>query len=363
MILVSILGDFHSSILPITYEFKEKISKHIIVYDDANGDVKQAKRILKGQKEFLATLSKESKDRYDIETIQIDEDSYESMLSCLERIKQVSTKYSDIYLNATDGLSSVAIILSSKLLYLGAKVIAYDRYDNTYNLHILQGMTKHPIVHNMDIKSHLILKGYKILNRTNPQIVNSRKSVILELTKDLINYKEFAQTVQRQPFNKVKGYDNYKNLLKSIGIKEQHFIQGTVFEEYIYHLIKDNFDFDDVWVGTKVEFEDEVENEFDILMIKDNHLHTIECKLVNGLNGEHFVYKTELIMDYLDDDGRAMILSVGGDNMRISRSGKKRFQFTKGDRARAEYGNIAIHQSKDFNEEDFLKDINEWFCN
>jgi len=141
----------------------------------------------------------------------------------------------------------------------------------------------------------------------------------------------------------------------------QSFIQGTVFEEYIYHLIVDNFDFDDVWVGTKVLFEEEVENEFDILMIKDNHLHTIECKLVNGLNGEHFVYKTELIMDYLDDDGKAMILSIGADNERRSKSGKKRFQFSRGDKARAHYGDIAIHQSKNFDEKKFLDDVGNWF--
>ncbi|WP_295421273.1 hypothetical protein, partial [Sulfurovum sp.] len=114
--------------------------------------------------------------------------------------------------------------------------------------------------------------------------------------------------------------------------------------------------------GTKVLFEEEVENEFDILMIKDNHLHTIECKLVNGLNGEHFVYKTELIMEYLDDDGKAMIVSIGADNVRRTKSGKKRFQFTRGDKARAHYGDIAIHQNKHFNEDAFLNDVREWFC-
>ena len=134
-----------------------------------------------------------------------------------------------------------------------------------------------------------------------------------------------------------------------------------MFEEYIYHLIVDNFDFDDVMTGALVEIDEGIRNEFDILMIKNNHLHTIECKLVNGLDGEHFVYKTDLVSEYLDNDGKAMILSIGGKNERYTKSGNKRIQFTYGDRARANYGGIAIHQSEIFDEEAFLDDMSEWF--
>ncbi len=361
MTLISILGDFHSSVLPITYEFKEKITKHIIVYDDAHGDVKEAQRVLRGQRAFLASLSQNSKHHYELETIKIDEDSYTSMLGCFERIKRSSDAYGDIYLNATDGLSSIAIVLSSNLLAIGAKIIAYDRYANTYNLHTSSGMEKHRIEHNMDIESHLVLKGYTILQREDKESLQRRKKVIMELTKNLTRYKEFANEMQNKAFKNVKNYGDYKKLLESIGQTKQKFIQGTVFEEYIYHLIVDNFDFDDVWVGTKVRFDEEVENEFDILMLKDNHLHTIECKLVNKLDGGHFVYKTELIMDYLDDDGKAMILSIGADNVRIISKKKKSIQFTRGDKARANYGDIKIHQSRVFDEKAFLTDVRAWF--
>jgi hypothetical protein len=113
--------------------------------------------------------------------------------------------------------------------------------------------------------------------------------------------------------------------------------------------------------GVRIEVEEGVQNELDILMIKDNHLHTIECKLVNGLDGEHFVYKTDLVMEYLDDDGKAMILSIGGKNIRTMKSGKKRTQFTKGDQARAKYGRINIYQQEVFDEERFLASVREWF--
>jgi uncharacterized protein YihD (DUF1040 family) len=348
--------------LPISHEFKEKLTKHIIVYDDAKGDVEKAKRIIAGQRAFLKSLSHGSKNKYEIETIEIDEDNYASLLRCVQHIKQASGEYSSIYLNATDGLSSIAIVLSSSLLDIGAKVIAYDRYANTYNLHTKMALEKHSIKNNMDIASHLMLKGYVLLNRTEISVLNKRKDVILELAQNLTELKSYANLRQNNSSDKIQGFETYKTLLKSIGQENnQTFVQGIVFEEYIYHLIVDNFDFDDVWTGVKVEFEEDVKNEFDVLMIKDNHLHTIECKLVSGLNGEHFVYKTELIMEYLDDDGKAMILSIGADNERTTKKGKKRRQFSLGDKARANYGDIHIHQSKAFNEKNFLDDVREWF--
>ena len=362
MTLVSILGDFHSSILPISFEFKERISRHIIIYDDAGHDVKKSWRILRGQKTFLENLSSSSKEKYEIITMQIDEDSYISISECYERIVDISKSIDTVYLNSTDGLSSIAVVLATKLLYDGGKVISYDRYANTYNLHTATNMKKYSIENNMDIASHLMLKGYTLLSFTDKKELNQRKNIILKLTENLTEYKKFANSIQNKSLDYISGYDRYKTLLEKIDKKDDtSFVQGTVFEEYIYHLIVDNFSFDDVWTGVKVEFEDEVENEFDISMIKENHLHTIECKSVSGLKGEHFVYKTELIMDYLDDDGKAMILSVGAENERISKSGKKRMQFTRGDKARAHYGDIAIHQSKEFDERAFLNDVQEWF--
>ena len=362
MTLVSILGDFHSSILPISFEFKKKISKHIIVYDDAGHDVKKSWRMLRGQKDFIKSLPSRSKEKYDIVTMQIDEDNYESIHECFERILIMVSRPEEVYLNATDGLSSIAVVLSSKLLSAGAKVIAYDRYANTYNLHTANSMQKYTIKYNMDIASHLMLKGYKLLSVSDKSVLNDRKKTIFKLVENLVRYKEYTTLIQSHKASSLLEYDDYNTLLTSIGmIENKGFIQGTVFEEYIYHLIKDNFNFDDVWTGVKVEYDDSVENEFDILMIKDNHLHTIECKLVNGLNGEHFVYKTELIKDYLDDDGKAMILSIGANNIRQLKSGKKKRQFTKGDKARAMYGDIKIHQSKVFDKQAFLDDVQEWF--
>ena len=66
--------------------------------------------------------------------------------------------------------------------------------------------------------------------------------------------------------------------------------------------------------NAKVEFAPAFMNEFDILMIKDNHLHVIECKLRKAVPDEQYVYKLDSVIDYLDDDGKGMIVVIGGEN-------------------------------------------------
>jgi len=363
MTLVSILGDFHSSILPVSYEFKKEISKHVIVYDDARSDKEKLQHIQKGQKAFFETLSNKSEDRFEILAMQIDEDSYESINRCYERIISLEEKAEDIYLNTTDGLSSIAIVLSSQLLDAGGKIISYDRYDNTYNLHTKNAMTHHSINHNMEIQDHLLLKGYEIVKTSNKDDLAMRKDVVMKLAQNLPAYKRFANQFQNaRSSDEVFGNDEYKRLLKSIGMLEnRYYIQGTVFEEYIYHLIVDNFDFDDVWLGTTVQFTEYVENEFDILMIKDNHLHTIECKFKKNLNGKPMVYMLGQLIDYLDDDGKAMILNIGGGNENSTTYNYEALKFDNADKHRARYEDIKIHVEKEFDEKRFLKDVRNWF--
>jgi len=363
MTLVSILGDFHSSILPITYEFKEKINRHVIVYDDASEEIVKIKRLIAGQNAYLKTFAANSLVHYEIRTMQIDEDNYKSISKCFERIIALEENPEEIYLNTTDGLSSIAVVLSEKLLAAGGKVISYDRFDNTYNLHTQKGMQNCAIQHNMNIESHLLLKGYTILSSTKKKTLQKRKKVILKLTENLLNFKRFANELQFKTANEVYGFDEYKRLLSSIGkLENVTYIQGAIFEEFIYHLLVDNFDFDDVWQGTRVLVDESIENEFDILMIKDNHLHTIECKFKKDLDGNPIVYKMGMLLNYLDDDGKAMILNIGGDNKNYNQFKYGKVKFTNADRERARDGDIVIHQAKEFNKVKFLADVKKWFC-
>ena len=203
-----------------------------------------------------------------------------------------------------------------------------------------------------------------VVKTTNKDDLASRKEVVLKLTENLPSYKAFANQYQHaKSSNEVFGNDRYKQLLASIGMLENRFfIQGTVFEEYIYHLIVDNFDFDDVWSSTTGLFTEHVQNEFDILMIKDNHLHTIECKFKKNLDGKPMVYMMTQLISYLDDDGKAMILNIGGENENENTEHYAELKFDNADKHRARYGDIKIHLAQEFNEKKFLKDVKNWFC-
>jgi hypothetical protein len=359
MILISLLGIHDSSIFPILFQFKDKIQKHIIIHDDSKYEKTMIKKVLGSEEEFKIFYSL----NYKTLSIQIDEDSYDSILSCYKEIEIYSNNdFKNIYLNATDGLVSSSIILSDKLLDNGASVIAYDIFDNGFNIVTKNSMEKRKITQNIDIKTHLMLKGYKIVFSGAKIEASRRKKHVLRICENIDILHDFANKIQTQNITKVYGFDELKSLLTQIDkLEDKPFIQGGIFEEYIYWLIEDNFDFDQVMFNVKVEFEDNVFNEFDVLMIKDNHLHVIECKLKKFVEGENFVYKLDSIVDYLDDDGKGMILVIGGENDKITTKGNLKKAFSLGTKARARSADILIHHAKTFDKNDFLNNIKKHF--
>lgn len=87
-----------------------------------------------------------------------------------------------------------------------------------------------------------------------------------------------------------------------------------MFEYYVYNLIKD-LEYDDIALGVKVEdiyANTAFENEFDILVMKNNHLHMIECKARDDYNEESlstFIYKLDSVRNTLDEDANMMFLT------------------------------------------------------
>ncbi|MCT7650052.1 DUF1887 family CARF protein [Aliarcobacter butzleri] len=359
MTLISLLGTHDSSIFPILFEFKDKISKHIIIHDDSKYETNMIKRVLSSQEKF--------KDFYSLDfkaySIKIDEDSYDSILHCYEEILKLSNSdYKNIYFNATDGLVSSTIIISDKLLDKGASFIAYDIYDNGYNIVTKNSMQKKKITQNKDIYTHFILKGYELLSMGSKIEAFKRKNTVMQICQNLATYQEFASLVQNKKYDEIDGFYDIKNLLEKIDkLNDTMYIQGTIFEEYIYWLIVDNFDFEHVMFNVKVEFAPLLQNEFDILMMKDNHLHVIECKLRKSIEGENYVYKLDSVIDYLDDDGKGMILVVGAENKRVTNFGNVKTSFSQGTKERAKNAEILIHHSKIFDKNQFLQDIKSHF--
>jgi len=293
MTLVSIIGDFHSSILPIFYHFKDELVNHVLVYDDFRHDVLQAKKIMRGTKHFI----EEKKLPITTYTKQIDEDSYEAIKELAEYILTFTKANEKILINITDGLASIAYGLAKELKDKDVAFLSYDRFDNTYTLLDDISMSKPIAVKSMSILDHLTMKSIVIES--------------MQDTKNALKYKDEISSL----FDEYNG--KHAQYIKEQGVSE--FVRttpkGFLFELYIYNLL-DGLNFDDIALGVKVKDyyveNDYFTNEFDILIMKNNHLHMIECKFRDDFDQRKtaaFIYKLDSIRNTLDDDALMLFLT------------------------------------------------------
>jgi hypothetical protein len=336
--------------LPIFYNYAKNIDIHILLYDSK--EIKKAKQIQQGLKRFCDShLYKPL-----LLLMPYEEDSIKSIKSVSESILKHS-RFKKIYINPTEALSSTAVMLHKFLVEHDIYIIEYDRKENTCNILHNDKMQSIKLA-SMNIADHLMLKNIEISFRPNIKEIDNRKRYVLELMQDTKKYMQYRK--ERQRFGKkLTGFDNIKRLLRKTDMQNNTFFtDGAIFEEYCYHLLKE-IDFDDIELGLKLTFlpqsSDSFENEFDILCIKDNHLHIVECKLRNSFNGEALVYKYDSVMNLLDEDAKVVLAIAGEDNIK---TGKK--NFTNGVYLRAKYQNILIYQEQPFNKERFTKSVSNY---
>lgn len=292
MTLVSIVGDFYSSVLPIFYEFKERIKTHIVIYDDFKNDVVHARKIISGTTNFV------KKNKLNIKTysVKIDEDSLEAIHKLAKIIENYVSSDDKLYINVTDGLANVGIVLSNIYLERGANIITYDRYDNSYNILSKEQMQTHKVEKSTPIREHFLLKNIEITN-----------------TQDMSPAKKYEHQLNLF-FEK---YEGDRALYIEHEQSDKYFLRmptGFLYEYYIYNLIK-KLNYDDILLGAKIKDQHNddmhIENEYDILIMKDNHLHMIECKYLKELDVTQLIYKVDSVRASLDEDANIMIVSDG----------------------------------------------------
>lgn len=353
MVLVSILGEFDSNVLPLFFHYSEELRLHILISDMSKTDKAHAQRVQRGLKRFCQYYELSQQLLY----MDYDEDKQESIENLFFKIEQYHNSGERLALNYTDALASTQAIMQPLLAKLNGEVFAYDRFDNTCNI-VKNGKIYQEVISPMTIKEHLMLKNleYEI---TSEKELAFRKEIVLTLMTDSEHYNNFKNSyVQKKPLYDFK---NILALLKKIGKEnDQFYITGALFEEYCYWLIQ-GLGFDDIQLGTIVHFghkEDKTfKNEFDLLCIKDNHLNIIECKFRNFVNGEDIVYKYDSVIDLLDADGKVMIVAVGGDETH-QKFGR---QFRDATKYRANENNIEIYQAKVLDPQKFRDHIQKYF--
>ena len=352
MTLVSVVGDFDSGILPLFYYHAELIEVHILLH--APEDIQKAERLQSGLRRFCR--------RYDYDPLLVyipyDETSEKNIEDVADRILKYSGARK-LLINATEGLTSTALLLHSMLVPYGGLLTEYDRKANRFSV-IEDGKIRSECVSPMTVEEHLILKNIAVDLYPDMQDVMKRKLIVEKLFSDSERFMAF-RNVYGKTNGEVKGFDDIKALLDQAGLYDtKNFIDGGIFEEVCFHLLNE-LPFDDVQMGAVVTFMPDTSkayfNEFDILCIKDNHLHIVECKFRHRLDGEELVYKYDALMDLMDDDGRAVLAVVGGDNESIGKSGKVKKSFHEGSKRRADDNDMLIYHERRFDPERFKRSV------
>ena len=352
------VGDFDSNILPLFYHYVEEMRVHVLLFDKRHSDKQHANSLAKGLENFCHYYD------YAPEFIEIsfDEDNIDSIRNAYSKVKSLAQADEAIYLNASDGLASTLAVMQPMLHQDGSTLLAYDRFENSCN--ILSGESmKQEVVSPMTIHEHLILKNIDYEFIDEDEEMHRRKRSVFSLMENTASYIEFREAIKNitPRHNLYWMYDELEHIGKA---RDKQFTDGGILEEYCYWLVKD-LGFDDVKLGTKIthnpETDDAFKNELDVLMIKDNHMHTIECKLSKFLNGEQFIYKYDSVGNLLDADGKRMIVSVGGPNMKYDKYRKPKYQFNTGNIKRATQAKIVIYQEEKMNPEQFRAAVRNFF--
>jgi len=364
MLLISIIGDFHSSIFPLYNEFKDQISHHIVVDDDAFSERKKHIQILNSLKEF----NKKKRLNITTEAFTIDEDSQKSIERLVKRIDEIETDSSNVYINITDGLANIGLLLSMQLLKHGAKFLSYDMYENSYNLITKDGMQNITLTTSLSIEDHFKLKGFDLEFSNDIEFANRYKREILELFNNYANELELLnKDIGRQQNLQHKNqYLRAYQLIKYMNldlIRDAKIITGGLFECYIYLLLKD-LPFDDIAIGSIVKqpFNNSINiiNEFDILVMKNNHLHMIECKFRKHINKQEIIYKYIALSHLIDDDSKVMILT---NDSEYNQNIYDRNNLNLMPHRRGFLHNISLRGSVIKHKQEFLEEITNLFCN
>lgn len=363
MLLISIVGDFHSSIFPLYNELKNKTSHHIVVDDDAFSERKKHIQII----DSLTKFNQKNNLTITTEAFTIDEDSQSSIEKLVQRIEEIESDLSNVYINITDGLANIGLLLSMKLLNKGVKFLSYDMYENSYNITTKDGMHNVLLQSSLTIKQHFELKGFTVESSQDKLFAHKYKKEILELFNNYSGELELLnKDISKQHLINSDQYSKAYQLVKTMDldiIKDAKIITGGLFECYVYLQLQD-LAFDDIEIGfivkQAINKEINIVNEFDILLMKDNHLHMIECKFRKHSNKSELIYKYASLIHIIDDDSKIMILT--------NESPYQQNIYNKEDNKltphrRGYLHNIALRGSIINAEDDFLDEVKNLFLN
>lgn len=371
MTFLTILQPDKTQLIPLIFAFKDRIEKHIIIYDEARDDARLANELANG----IEAMNHHYSLNTPVEKISIDEDSHPDMIAVQQRLEK--EKIGSLYLNAAGADTALLVILSGFVLDNGGKVLAYDKNDNSYNIITKEGFANHPVNSNMMLKDFLMLLDERVIEECSKEDIHRNHDALMTLFGDAKLMFKVRKLLSKREIGEIG--NSYPAILKALEkldiIDHTHHFKdstkfskfGIHFEEFIYLHLK-RFDFDDIKVGVKIVFESasekdgiavEVSNEFDILTIKNNRIGFVECKIGDNLNPQATVYKSDALMDYFGDDSRCLIVNIQPNA--TPHMANSKINFSKNLTLRANRKRIEIFNAFDLGEKKFGQEVRKVF--
>jgi hypothetical protein len=374
MILISVVGDFHSDIHPIFYEHKDSISGHVLLYDKNVEGSFHLELTKGGLREYITAL------KLGIQTkeVCVEEDNSENLKKTADSILDFAGDRL-VRLNASCGPNTIHLYLGKileKRIGDRLSLVAYKRESNEYNLIKDDKIVTYQRAKCLPIRDHLRLKGARDSEKNFKTIPARKLDAAETIYKHMGLYITLREHFQRdgaecQPIfdmihqffeNRPNDAEKYVKALKafSIDLKDENFgkqypkrFAGEIPEIWTYLALR-RLSFDEVCPSVHVDFVDQnklsIGNEFDAMAMKDNHLHIIECKTGKHFQAKDLIHKLHDLSDLIDKDGKAMIINAFNDNNPLFFPGNNipYGVFKEHDYARAASYNIKILQMSAF---------------
>jgi len=371
MKLVSIVGDDISRLVPVIYAYRKQITEHILVCDRTS--VSHAQRLARGLKRLAKHTSTLS---WRVRVEQIDASD---LLGVAPALRGSIGTFLDVTLVITDAYVMLALLLGEAVHAEGGEVISYDPFSNKLHFfdagHKLSCTKLAPRLH---LEQFLILMGYKILSQQTRETLAHRRVHIERLYTDPHRFKRLRLALLRgeEGFN----YKPYKDLLDTLDALDithrgklrrgqDKALAGDLFEEYVFWLCE-GLGMDDIAMGVQIDFDAStlhpqdkyhISNEFDILIMHQNRIYTIECKYAKHLDGLEYVYKYDAIIDYFGDTAKAIILNISNKPKQPYLQMHVSSNFKGSTLRRAKRSDIHIYHESVLKPKEFQQVVREFF--
>jgi len=210
--------------------------------------------------------------------------------------EELNSSVDETWLNITGGTKLMALAAYEAFAEKNKRII----YCDTEHQHIITLSPENKIenlIAEITISDYLLSYGYHIKETKDLSIVTKFYPLFgFILKNNLINdfisfYQEIREIhfedhlniqIKRKNFHLYKNFDTYTFLFdpknkKSFSVSSSQYKSGDWLEYYIYYTLKEKYKLNPL-TGVKIVSAENVENEIDVLVLKDYKLYNYSCK-------------------------------------------------------------------------------------